>query len=756
MGKSRVFLLSGLVFILALGIGAAFVRLQERNREDTERRAVTEIGLARSSALEKQVDRCFAAAYALSLAIDPSGRVDDFAAIADRIRTRFSALGSLAVVRDSTRPQVHPPSGLSAVAVNGDGVGGVEEAADPEEIARAAARQSGRFTLAGPFPRGRNGLVLFGYLPVRGEEIGSREGWSGLVIVAVRVPELVEASGLGGLAARGYDYQLSHRDSSPTGRSIVFVRSTELEIPEPVEMSVTVPGGPWTLAIAPRAGWRSSSSGSRNTGLVLVLALLVTLVSYDLSRRPEVLRREVEIRTRRLALANRNVMKEIVERERTEQKLLHEASHDRLTGLPNRPYFLSRVGRALERFQRDPKKQFAVLLIDLDRFNSINDSLGPVNGDRLLVAMGERLTGCLGPEATAGRVDGDEFGLLCSDLWGIESVATIAERLGRVVAEPFLLDGREVLCTASIGIALSSPDYAQPEELLRDADLSLQRAKIGGGARYAIFERGMHERAVESMVLESELRRAIERNELRVFYQPIVSLRDGRIAGFEALARWLHPERGFVSPAIFIPLAESTDLIFSIDRWVWTQACRRIRALQQRLPKERTLSISVNLSARQLGQGDLVDKISEVLRGSSLPARSFRLEITESMMMENAESALAVLSRLKSLDISLVLDDFGTGYSSLSYLHDLPIDVLKIDRSFINRLTSDTKHAEIVRTILLLGRGLGMEVVAEGVETAQHLAYLRALECTYGQGTFFSEPVPEEKLQSLVTTNRRW
>jgi diguanylate cyclase (GGDEF)-like protein len=426
----------------------------------------------------------------------------------------------------------------------------------------------------------------------------------------------------------------------------------------------------------------------------------------------------------------------------------HAAFHDALTGLPNRALLADHLKLAIERAKRREDHLFAVLFLDLDRFKNINDSLGHTIGDQLLIAIARRVEGCLRPMDTVARLGGDEFAILLDGLEDFGHAVHVAERVQNELMQPFNLKGHEVYTTASIGIALSTTGYDHPENILRDADIAMYRAKDNGKARYELFDTVMHTRAVALLKLENDLRRAIERQEFRVFYQPIISLQTDQIAGFEALVRWEHPERGFVSPDEFIPLSEETGLIMEIGHWVLHEACRQMRQWQSSL--QRPLMLSVNLSGKQFIQPNLIGQIKNILEETDFDPRWLRLEITESVVMENAEAATSMLLQLRELGAHLSIDDFGTGYSSLSYLHRFPVTTLKIDRSFIGRMGEGDENSEIVRTIMTLANNLGMEVVAEGVETEEQLAQLRALKCEYGQGYLFSRPVKAEAAEMLI------
>ena len=464
---------------------------------------------------------------------------------------------------------------------------------------------------------------------------------------------------------------------------------------------------------------------------------------------------DVEVTSHALDLSGRKarlvVSIDVTERLRAEEKLWHAAFYDALTGLPNRALFMERLGMALERAKGRGRGGFAVLLLDLDRFKVVNDSLGHRAGDQLLIQISRRLERTRRAGDTVARLGGDEFAVLVEGVENGSDAARVAERVQRELSMPFDIDGQEVFTSASIGIALGGgPASARPEDMLRDADTAMYRAKGMGIAKHAVFDVTMHDRAVAVLQLENDLRRAIERGELRVQYQPIVALASGRIVGFEALARWHHRQRGIVAPSEFIPLAEETGVIGSLGRWVMQEACTQMRRLQAKFPREKALTLSVNISGRQVLQADLVEQIDDTLRATGLDARSLRLEITESVLVENAAAATRCLTRLRQLGLQLCIDDFGTGYSSLSYLHRLPIDLLKIDSSFVRTMGSDEKNRRIVETILLLGRNLGVEVVAEGVETAAQATALHRLGCSLVQGFLFSQPLDIDAAAALV------
>ncbi|MCA1630560.1 MAG: EAL domain-containing protein [Acidobacteria bacterium] len=445
---------------------------------------------------------------------------------------------------------------------------------------------------------------------------------------------------------------------------------------------------------------------------------------------------------------------DITDRKRAEKRLLHDAFHDALTGLPNRSLFIDHLKLAIARRQRNFEQNFAVLFLDLDRFKVINDSLGHMIGDQLLVGIARRLELCLRSGDTVARVGGDEFTVLLEGVSDEAEAVAVAERIQQELSLPFYLSGREVFTTTSIGIAPGTADYALPEEALRDADTAMYRAKSLGKARHEVFDKEMHAIAMNLLQTETDLRGACERGEFFLHYQAIVSLDDLGVRGFEALVRWQHPERGLVSPMDFIPVAEESGQVVAIGQWALREACLRMREWQLRFPADPPLFISVNLSIRQFNEPRLIEQVEEILAETGLDPRSLKLEITESAVMDNIDAATEMLEQLRALGVKLSIDDFGTGYSSLSYLHRFPINTLKVDRSFVMRMADNNENSEIVRTILMLAQNLGMDVVAEGVETREQLALLRKLGCEYGQGFLFSKPVGADGAERIIAETR--
>ncbi len=463
------------------------------------------------------------------------------------------------------------------------------------------------------------------------------------------------------------------------------------------------------------------------------------------------------------------IQRDITDRKKAEDQLYYQAFHDGLTGLANRELLRKQLWAAATRLQQEPGYQLALLFLDLDRFKLINDSLGHLAGDQLLIAIAKRLNFYLNPEDMVARVGGDEFAILLENA-NQEMAIEVAELIQKELSVPLRIEGQEVFTTASIGIVLGvSSEMSQSgwnldlsgkmyselsQKLLRNADIAMYRAKAEGGAKAVVFDQKMHDVCVSRLRLENDLRQAIEQQQLLLHYQPIVSLKTGQITGFEALVRWQHPSRGLISPAQFIPIAEETGLIIPLSWWVLREACTQLAHWQQRFSTP--LTMSMNLSTKQFYQADLIWRLNQILRQTKCNRHSLRLEITESAIVENDELIIGTLEKIKSLGIGLSIDDFGTGYSSLSRLHKLPIHTLKIDKSFVGPMHLDRENAEIVRTIVSLAHNLGMDIVAEGVEVAQQLSQLRELKCEYGQGYFFSKPTDSIAASALLAKMPQW
>ena len=444
------------------------------------------------------------------------------------------------------------------------------------------------------------------------------------------------------------------------------------------------------------------------------------------------------------------VFTDINERKLAEKQLLHDAFHDGLTGLANRTLFMDHLQQTIKRGKRKTPRNYAVLFLDLDRFKIVNDSLGHAEGDNLLKQVARRLEESLRFGDLLARLGGDEFTILLDELDKIDDALMIAERIQNDLKIPFDLGGREVFVSASIGVALSTIGHLRAEDMLRDADIAMYRAKAKGKAQYQVFDLSMHTHAMSKLQLETEMRQALQRGEFCLHYQPIIDLEDESLAGFEALIRWNHPKRGLVSPGEFIPLAEEIGLVIPLGRWILYESCRQMREWQKKNPWTTSLKMSVNLSSKQFLAPDLVEQVFAALVATQLDPQNLKLEVTESHVMENSDKAVTMMNTLREIGVEMSLDDFGTGYSSLSYLHRLPVNYLKIDRSFVSRMVESEENGEIVHTIIKLAQNLKMKVIAEGIETGEQLLKLKMLNCEYGQGYFFSKPLGVELASKFI------
>ncbi len=440
---------------------------------------------------------------------------------------------------------------------------------------------------------------------------------------------------------------------------------------------------------------------------------------------------------------------------RTKDQFKYEAFHDSLTKLPNRKKFIDKMGSWLTQSQKESKFSFTVLSLDLNRFKTINESLGHSLGDALILKVAERLTNSIRQNDIVARFGGDEFGIVLNNVSRTEDVTACVEMIVKNLAEPFSIGSRDIFTSVSVGIAISDARYEKAEDLLRDADIAMYHAKSSERS-YVVFDPSMHSRAVTLLQVETDLRHAIERQEFVSYYQPIVCLKSMNLIGFESLIRWNHPTRGMIAPADFIPVSEVTNLIVPITLWMLRRSCLQLVEWKEKYPEQKELMVSVNLSGKHFAQPNLVKHVKDILRETDMDPAYLKLELTESAIMDNAETAIFMLKRLQDIGVQLSIDDFGTGYSSLSYLHRFPINTLKVDRSFVGTMEDGSENGEIVRTVIALAKALNLSVIAEGIETVHQLHQLRILNCEYGQGFLFSRPVTALKAEEIITDSSEW
>ncbi len=484
--------------------------------------------------------------------------------------------------------------------------------------------------------------------------------------------------------------------------------------------------------------------------LVLIRQVIALNENFQLFYRLQQSLEQIQKQAGKLEETNRVLKNEIYERKRAEQRLTYDALHDALTGLPNRALFMDRLGRSIETVKRRPDYQFSVLFLDLDQFKLINDSLGHNFGDEILILIGHRLKLCARSSDTVARLGGDEFVILLEDTKDVDAVKLVAARIQEEINLPFHIEGRHIYVSTSIGVVPDIRGYDRSEDVLRDADIAMYRAKELGKARFEMFDTNLRTEVISRLELENDLRDALENQELILHYQPILSLPNNQIIGLEALCRWMHPKRGLMLPREFIPVAEETALIIPIGKWILQEACSRVKGWQESIPSARSLTINVNISGRQLAQPDFTDMVKQVLKNTGLEPTSLRLEITESVLVDNAAIENTVLTQLAEMGIQFQVDDFGTGYSSLGYLRNFPIHTIKIDQSFVQEIGAESNNASLVRTIVTMAHDLGLEAVAEGVETEEQLRELKNYDCKFGQGYLLSVPMDTRSVERLI------
>jgi len=493
---------------------------------------------------------------------------------------------------------------------------------------------------------------------------------------------------------------------------------------------------------------------SLGVGLIICLVLLRQIITLfenkKLNAQLQHTMERLQAQAAELEKANQELQNEVAERISVEQELMYDSLHDAMTGLPNRALFLDRLGQAIKYSKRRTKSTFTVFFIDIDQFKVINDSLGHLAGDQLLISVGKRMRGCLRSSDTVARFGGDEFAVLLEITGDKDSTLIVAEKLQEAIRQPFKLDGHELYITASIGIVMNTVGYDSPDDVLRDADIAMYQAKASGKAHFETFEIEMRSQAFSRLEMEQELRAALENREFQLYYQPILSLKTNELVSFEALIRWHHPKRGVLLPNDFLSIAEASGLILPIENWVLNEACEQLQKWHEKYSHLQNVSVNVNVSSRQFAQPNFVTEVVEVLQRNSLKPDSLKLEITESILIGSYSAGSKVFSQLRELGIQLQIDDFGSGYSSLGYLQHFPISAVKIDRSFIEGMGKDRKGTELIRAIVSMTRELDIEATAEGIETSEQLNELKNLLCAFGQGFLLSRPLDKEGAEKVL------
>jgi diguanylate cyclase (GGDEF)-like protein len=719
--------------LVVLGIGAAFLRVSSLREREAELAAARQIGTGLQHRLETEFARLAALSEAVTLTASDR-TCESSRAMFAQLMAGHPAIRSIRLSKRGATCESPKPADASGPA-------------EPTAAWVAENDHGGDTTIVrGPFSSPGGGQWV--HVEHRDAPCASEAACEGrsstLVIDLLRV---LGDDGIDLLGAAGYQFALfaGQGDKSeppflgvadlPPGRTIV---------------TLNLPGATWTLAMARADAWRSYGFFAAALALVAAFAAAAGFSTYGLLRQPELLRAEVERRRERLSRVREDLDHEASERQRAEQRLELEQTTDPLTGLHNRRTFHKRVDAALTEARARPGCEVAVLVLDLDGFSRLNNALGHEIGDECLGEVARRLRATLREEHAVARLGPDDFGLLVFDCKSVDIVRRFAGRLQEGLRAPFTARGEEVALTASIGIAVSDVDGQTAEACVGNAEIAMGQARGQGGACHVLFERAMHSVAISEVRLEKELRAGIPRGELFSVFQPIVDLATLKVTGFESLIRWRHPQRGVVAPAEFLPIAERTGLILDIDRWCMADSMRQLATWHARFPSEPPLTMNVNLSGKEFNQDDLVEVVDSLIRKAGVDPASISLEVTETVMMENPERARSILTGLKKLGVLLAIDDFGTGYSSLSYLHQMPLDTVKVDRSFVWNMSASAKNLEIVQAVIRLAGRLGMKVVAEGIETSEQLTQLKSLGCLVGQGFLFSRPLESAGAEALL------
>ena len=736
-------LLVGAVTLLA---GAAIVR-GALLQQIAERRVTAErVALVRVEALDREIETIQQALHALWVEVRMAPSNDGFAMRAAPVAQLVPAVRNFMLVSGGTLRSAYPTA---------------EDATVPDAMAKFEWRDPGATdavpelasgaALLGPARLRRGDNVVVMRVPAPTAASGS--GGAGWIAAVVPLDRMLRSAALASLGTDGYDYQLLHVEL-PGGQTRAIAQGPE--IPQyPVEREVPRSGRQWRVAIAPHGGWIAWPALASNSLLAAIFALVAGLGTLQVAGRSARARIVEEKRRQRLRDAKRRLVEEIQQREEVERQYSYAGYHDALTGLPNRTFFVHRLERGLRHARVESTYKVAVLVVHFDRLKSINDSLGHAARDQLLMQASKRFEARLHPEeAVVAWLGGDDVALLLLDIRGRDSAIGAAMRLRETLTEPFRFEGHDLFTSVKMGIALSLSGYERADDLLRDAHVALSKATVDDSDGLAVFEPATRDYAARSLQVETDLHRALEHGELRLFFQPIVDLETSRMAGMEALLRWQHPLDGLVAPDKFIRVAEDTGLIVPITRWVMREACAISRTWRERLPAA-DFYVSVNLSPQDMRQPGLGDYVSDLLVETGMPTGRLRMEVTESSLISNFRSANLLVAQLRNIGVPLMLDDFGTGYSSLSYLERFQFDYLKIDQAFVSRIANPAKDSDvIVRAIIHMAADLGIQTVAEGIETRAMLERLRVLGCNYGQGFYFSRPIEQRAAFALLEADR--
>ena len=717
MNLPRLPLACLIAFLLFAGIGAYWTHMGQQLYRNEQRFYMSELVNGQVSTIERRLTRQLASTRILAQAVLQSGgQIDDFERFADEILHSFDGVSNLQLAPAGVVQFIHPLEG------NEKAIGHNILADDKRRREANQAIQERRLSLAGPFELVQGGVAVIGRNPVFLDTDQGQQFW-GFSSALIRLEDLLEVTDLDPTGAKGYSFQLSRTDSD-SGQSTVFLQSTTALTKDSYTADINVPGAVWTLQMSrstPTPKWRST------TGYIasLLAGLLAAWIAAFVLRQPEKLRKVVEQKT---------------------QQLQQLAYHDPLTELANRRHLTEQLERVVREYDRY-RKPAVLVYLDLDDFKRINDSMGHDAGDGLLRQVAGRLTGCVRESDLVARLGGDEFGILLLDAQSVEDVSRIAEKLIETIEQPVPLGNKSFVVSTSIGIAMIPADGRDVTSILSHADMAMYSAKRAGKRNYRFFDKALQRKAMAKLQLEHDLVEATAQSQFFLHYQPIIELSSGRIGGYEALIRWQHPDRGLLYPDRFIWVAEETGRIVEIGYWVIAQACRQLQQFRQ--AQDDQLTLSVNLSPRQFKDPALLENIRTILRSTEVSASRLELEVTESSVMEDVDQAIDTLQQLKILGVRVAIDDFGTGYSSFSSLKHLPVDRIKIDRSFIRDLETNQNDRQIVQGLISMSHKLELSVVAEGVEFTTQQALLETYGCDFAQGFLFSRPVPIEQLWPL-------